>query len=408
MDNANAPIDSLRCSRNNPPVKSNLLTIVGIGLPVVLMMVLWQYLASAPAPSKPDLPRPVARPSAPRVADSDAASLRVFQAPSQVPATPTGDATTSLTDAAESWLDGVEKAARRNPDVQQAAAALLLHQERFAQAAEAFDRLLVRAADDPVLLTGKAMALSGLDRHDDALPLLETAARADSANPAAHFNLAVVLMRAGQREQAKQALTRVLALDPAHAKAIFNLAILQQAAGEWADALLLWRRLTDGDPSSRPAEEQNPQVKKTAVLAASLTPRMLSDAWSHRGEAAVELKQPAEAEICFMNVARLEPRSAIGWCNVGIARAAQVRRADALTALQIALQLDPKLVPALNQAAYIHAALFRDLGDVEHGRKVAEYCRESLRIKPDQSNMAELLRAARYFDRQEQEATQTR
>jgi tetratricopeptide (TPR) repeat protein len=387
-------------------VKSSLLTILGIGLPLTLMMVLWQYLASPPETTGPSglAEHTVAKHSP----DADPTALRLFQTPPQSPASRPADATLTFTEAAESWLDQLEAAVRRNEDVQRTTAGLLLRQRRFAAAAEAFDRLLVRAADDPALLTGKAMALSGLDRHDDALPLLASVVRLDSASPVAHFNHAVVLMRAGQREEAVQALTSVLTLQPRHAKAMFNLAILDQASGRWADALARWRRLTDGDPGSQPTEAQNAldSPDETAVLATSLTPRMLADAWFHRGEAAVELKQPAEAEVCFMNVVRLEPRSAIGWCNVGIARADQVRRSDALTALQIALQLDPKLVPALNQAAYIHAALFHDLGDVEHGRKVAEYCRESLRIKPDQPNVTELLRAARQFDRSERMAAE--
>lgn len=377
-------------------MKGYILIILGVFVPFALMMLVWQYLQAAPPPAQQPNAPPAAEEPAGR-SGGDPASLERFQAPRPEPVVRSGEQR-GWPETLEGWTERLQQALAQRPDsAQQAAAALLLRQNRFEAAADAFDRLLVRDADNPVLLTGKAMALAGLDRHDDALPLFSSAAELEPDNPTAHFNLAVGLMRADERQQAARAFARVIRLQPGHVKALFNLAVLYQAAGRASDALEIWRRLTDGDPTSQPAGA--PPDESSRTLASKLSPSMLADAWSHRGELALRLGDPLEAEMCFLNVVRLEPRTAAAWCNVGIARAEQVRRSDALTALRIALQLDPNLVPALNQAAYLQADNFRDLGHAEYGQAVVEYCRRSLQINPHQPNMAELLRAARSFDR---------
>jgi tetratricopeptide (TPR) repeat protein len=381
------------------------LILLGIVLPLVLMMVVWRYLDNAPMPAEHPEAQPPPTSFRPPPRRGDPADLRIFPAPEQLPLPRsderTADTAGGWTDTVSAWVEQLEQAARRNPDVQRKMAATLLQQGRYAEAVEAFDRLLVRSADDPMLLSGKAMALTALERHEDAMILFDAALQAQPGDATLRFNYAVSLLRCGETDKAADAFAKLLEAHPRHVKALYNLAILHQAAGRNAQALELWRRLTDGDPTSRPVGAGS---DRTEAASQELSPRMLAGAWSHRGELALELKHAKEAEACFIAVVQLEPRNATGWCNVGIARAVQVRRDDALTALQIALQLDPDLVPALNQAAYIHAALYRDLGQPEYGQAVADYCRRSLRVKRDQPNIVELLRAASWFDRGEREA----
>ncbi|HQE28791.1 MAG TPA: tetratricopeptide repeat protein [Phycisphaerae bacterium] len=378
-------------------MKSHGLVFLGIGLPLGLMMVVWRYLDHVSLPAERSHAQAVSTAAPQPVKRGDPVDLRLFPAPEREPVSGSGETANELaggwTDTVSAWLDQLLQAARRDPDLQRKAAATLLQQGRYAEAAEAFDRLLVRDADDPALLSGKAMALTAMDEHEDAMILFAAALRARPQDATLQFNHAVSLLRCGETDKAAAAFKKLLEAHPGHVQAMYNLAILRQAAGQNAEALELWRQLTDGDTTSRPA-----------AAAQELSPRMLAGAWAHRGELALELKHPQEAETCFLNVVRLEPRNATAWCNVGIARAAQVRRDDALTALQIALQLDPDLVPALNQAAYIHAALYRDLGHAEHGQAVADYCRRSLRANPRQPNIIELLRAASWFDRGERDA----
>ncbi len=286
-----------------------------------------------------------------------------------------------LLDTLDEYLAGWESAARRDPQIALTAAALQLKQGNHAAALQGFDRLLAQSPDDPMVITGKAMALGGLGQHDDALVLLENVARRDPKDAAALYNLAVAQMRAGERAAAVATWRKVLELQPRHTRARFNLGILLQAMGQTKEAVEIWRELTDN-----------------AQQRAALSATMLADAWSHRGETNLRLRQAVEAEKCFQAVAELEPRNPLAWCNVGIARAEQVRRDDAMTALNIALNLDPNLVPALNQVAYLQAAIYRDLGHISCGRAVVDCCRRSLRIKPDQPNIRALLHAARAFD----------
>jgi tetratricopeptide (TPR) repeat protein len=375
-------------------VKSSLLTVIAIGLPLAAMMALWRYLGTA-APPAPPPPRPVVSGAQPAATGGprDPSMLKWIRTEPEKPiGRPAGDAAAAEATAPDrrQW----EASMGSNREQRLDEARVLLARGRHQQAAQAFDRLLVSRPDDPILLSGKAAALTGLGRHDDALILFENAARLAPDDVSGTYNLAVALMRADQRERAIPLFEQVLARDPHHVKALFNLAVVTQALGRKPRALQLWRQLTDGDPATRAADAPG----WSESPAAALTPAMLSDAWYHRGELAIETGEPAEAERCFLNVIEREPRNASAWCNVGIARAGLRRREDALTALNIALQIDSSLVAAWNQTAFVQAANYRDTGDPRHGKAVLECCRRSLRLKPDQPNILALQRAAFSFD----------
>jgi tetratricopeptide (TPR) repeat protein len=354
-------------------------------LPLLIMMGVWHYLNAAPPASSP---RGRATASAPAASPrpTRATALKNLATPSDPKAVPSTAPEPTLLDTLDDYLARWQDKARQDPQFQRDAAALLLRKGDYAGAIQAFDRLLVGSPDDEMLLTGKAMALGGLGRHEDAVVLLENVVRRDAANTTARYNYAVALMRAGERDAALRTLQQVLQTQPTHSKALFNQAVLLQAMGRWDEAMKAWLQVTQATPPLP-----------------GLSTAMLADAWSHRGEIGLQLKKPEEAEKAFLQVVDREPRSAQAWCNVGIARAEQVRRSDALTALNIALKLDPDFVPALNQAAYIQAAYYRDTGDPAYGRTVVEYCRRSLSLKPNQPNVATLLKAVRTFDPTEED-----
>lgn len=365
-------------------MRGTVLAIVGIGLPLGVMIAVWSWLnAAAPPPEgqRRQPPLASAEPPSQRRDEQQARDIESLAASHELPVAGADAQGAALFDAVASLAGRLEDAARRSPEHARTAAGLLLRQGRYEAAAVAFDRLLVRSPDDFVLLSGKGLALSYMGRFDDGLVLLEAVLRNHPDDPLAHFNHGVALMRAGEHDAAKAALQRVLELQPHNAKALFNLAVLAQAMGEQSEALGRWRKLTE----SKPQMEQLPAA-------------MRLDAWSHRGELALRAREAVEAEACFMQIAEAEPRNAKAWCNVGIARAEQVRRGDAATALQIALHLQPNLVPALNQLAYIEAANFRDTGDVTYKRHVVELCRRSLQADPAQRNVDALQRAVRSFE----------
>jgi tetratricopeptide (TPR) repeat protein len=369
-------------------VKSTLLTTIAVGLPLIAMMAFWHHISTAPPP----VPAPVVKP----VAAPQGIALREFPAAGEHPASRPAPSDPALADTFEEWLNHLQESVQGDP-TQQAAAADLLKLRKAADTVQAIDRLLVRNPNDPLLMTGKAMALTAAGRHDDALPLLENLARRQPTGVLAQFNYAVALMRASEQSAAVAAFRRVLALQPGHPRATFNLAGLLQSMNQPAAALTLWRQLTE-TAGSAATHSAAATVPESPMTASRLSAAVLADAWSHRGELALELKQPAEAEKCFAQAAQIEPRNAAAWCNVGIARAEQSRRTDSLKALTIALEIDPALVPAINQTAYLQAANYRDTGDPAYGRIVVDCCRQSLRLNPAQPNIMALERAAREFD----------
>jgi len=410
-------------------VKSTWLIVIGAGVPLIALLMFQRWMASptsAPVPSPTDVQSSISTTATPSpkkavglgqnspaqnlssqnpsaqdsLAQNSRAISRSASSRSRVPAE--SDSSLLNPSSLNTWQDDWEKAAQSNPEVRSAAADALLRAGQYEKAVAAFDRLLVRDADNAMLMTGKAMALSAMGRHEDALPLLENLAKRNNKDIEAQFNYGVVLMRTNDYPAALAALNRVVKLEPTHVRARFNKAVLLQAMDKNEAALELWRQLTDEDAQTRlvssdkkltggTQSSDDQQAKRDKLL----SPEMWADAWSHRGELALQFKQPAEAEQCFLKITQAQPSNAVAWCNVGIARADQSRRSDALAALSIALQADPNLVPALNQKAYLQAANYRENRDPTFGKIVVDCCRRSLNIHPNQPNITELDRAVR-------------
>lgn len=306
--------------------------------------------------------------------------------PAAFAATATRPSVPSVVDLVDAWRERLQKLSRDNPDAQQAAAMVLIQQDRHELALKIFDRLLLRRPNDSAILLGKALALTGLGRHEDALPLFASLARLEPDSIPTRYGYAVGLMRCGEHAEAARVFEAILQQQPDHARARFNLAILRQGAGRHLEALDLWRGLTAAPTSAASGAE-------TSDASVVLDPPMLADAWFHRGEMALETNHLKEAETCFLNAANLSGRDAAAWCNLGIVRARQFRRDDATTALERALDCDPHLLPALNQLAYIHAANFRDTGAESHSELVLDLCRRSLDLQPNQPNIRALRQA---------------
>ncbi|MBI4578830.1 MAG: tetratricopeptide repeat protein, partial [Planctomycetes bacterium] len=220
-------------------MKANILTVLGVGLPLAIMMMLWRWLDAAPRDSRAaaaSRPATTLGPSD-REALRGHPALRQFSTVSSPAARQPSSPAMALLDTLDEYAAQWEEAARSDPAYPRVAALALLRRGRYEAAVQAFDRLLVREPDDVGLATGKAMALAGLGRYDDALPLFEHVARTDARDLAAQFNYAVALMRSAEREAAIGTFRGVLELDPGHAKARFNLALLLQAVGRSGEAL---------------------------------------------------------------------------------------------------------------------------------------------------------------------------
>ncbi len=351
-------------------MKGLLLAILVLGTPMVLLLVVFR--SRDETPPQWSAPETTLLPGTPRSPANARKRVDLPDPPAVQPLT-SQPSIADLLEAAEDWFT------RETPGEESTAGDDLAARD-YPRALRAFDRLLVRRPDDPALLLGKGMALAGLGRHEDALPLFQSAAERRPGDASALFNLGVTLARLGETDAAMATFENLLELHPRHLRGRFNLATLLQARGDNRGALRHWCHLTDSPP---PASQ-------TTADAGALLHAHLAAAWSHRGECALRLNLLNQAQASFRKVIELEPADARAWTNLGIAQAASADRASAVQSLEKALQLNPRLVPAMNQLAFVKASLYRDVGDGQLKARVLELCQRSLAIAPVQDNIRHL------------------
>lgn len=386
-----------------------LLIAVALGSPMLIMAAVWRW--SAPAPTDGTVATPSVMGDTDRPSPDTTPSTRELPLAEERdrPDDPSGDAPAladplnaphtselllaDLTDAVDAWAARWRASAGRKREPTPDHPHELLADRRYDQALRAFDERLLRDPDDPDILMGKALALIGLNRPDDAVPLFEAILTIEPDHQAARFNYAVALTRTADLDAARRNFERLLARHPDHARAGFNLATLHHTAGRWHEALALWRRLTH-EQRIDTGPDQAAAVTGSTVPT-RLSPTALTASWFHRGHAALELHRNDEAEQAFLQVIARDPTDARAWCNLGIARAGMGRRGEALDALEEALRLDPRLVPALNQTALIHAATFRATQDESLIQPMIDLCNRSLALHPGQENLIALRAALR-------------
>jgi tetratricopeptide (TPR) repeat protein len=344
------------------------LAILGLGAPLLVMAGGWRLWmrggAEPPASTvvSASVGPGMASAAAPRLSPARHASAAHRADP------PSSLSLERIEEAVDEWRERLERLSATGDDPH-ARAARLLADRRYDQAVRAYDRLLAAEPDDVFILLGKAAALAGAGRFEDALPLYENLVRREPRSPTMHFDFAVAQMREGRMAEAVTLLRRVLELEPRHRKARFNLAVALQGSNRPLDALAQWRAVA----AEADAADAGP--------------------WYHLGECAIAVHQYAEAEQCFERVVGLRPDDPRAWTNLGIARAAYGRRPEALAALDEALRLDAGFLPAMNQAAFVHAAIFADTESQAHFEATIDFCGRSLAVNARQPNIIALREA---------------
>jgi predicted O-linked N-acetylglucosamine transferase (SPINDLY family) len=113
----------------------------------------------------------------------------------------------------------------------------------LAEAEACYRRALTTVPDHPQANYNLGLILISRQRHRDALPHLEVAARLLPNVARAHFDLAFALKRLNRHAEAEAAIKRALSIDPDSASAWNLLGTIHQLNHELGDAMSCYRRV---------------------------------------------------------------------------------------------------------------------------------------------------------------------
>ncbi len=246
----------------------------------------------------------------------------------------------------------------------------------YRAAAGCFRRALAIRPDHLDALQGLAIALTAEEEYDEATGvyrriLAAAKAREDStareAARTARFNLAVAEMRIGRTGAAKERLRELLAErdDP---RARFNLASILQFEGKLTEASRQWRKALERADALPVADRVY--------------------AWASLGRAQLSLGEGEAAMDSYAQAAKLAPDDARVWSDLAAAARAAGSLGRAAAAARKAANLAPDDADAHNRLAGLLRELHRVSGRREHLDGAVAAWRESLRIDPDQPDVA--------------------
>jgi len=341
-----------------------MLSIVGIGVPLLLMMLGWRWWTTRSVMES--LPPPEHA-----VVETDPSSPDFSAEPQDAAAKTIRAGDTSTTDTVDDWVEQLGDLSKGPADNPRATAIRFLVNRQYDKAIRAFDRLLMAAPNDFQAMLGKATALAGAGRFEDAQPLFDRLLEADPDDISIRFNLAVAQMRAGRYDDAERTLRGVLKADPDNVRAAYNLAIVLQAQERHIESIEHWRRLTQG----------------------AKVPARLARAWYHRGECALAIGLFTEAIESFDHFLQFRPNDAKAWCNLGIAQARLARYDQAIQTLGKSIDIDATLVAAWNQLANVHAEVFSNTRSAESRQAAIDCANKSLALFANQPTMRAMRKA---------------
>ncbi|MCY3736664.1 MAG: tetratricopeptide repeat protein [Gemmatimonadaceae bacterium] len=126
----------------------------------------------------------------------------------------------------------------------------LSKEEDYERALVSFDLALMIRPEELAALDGKARALSGLGRFEEALSVLNQIQQRDSTSVRVQYNIAFCLQHLGRREEALTILRGVVAADPGWMPGHIRLGHMLDAAGRPRQALAAYARATAIDSTN--------------------------------------------------------------------------------------------------------------------------------------------------------------
>ncbi len=258
--------------------------------------------------------------------------------------------------------------ARRDREQQLERARRALATSQPAKALEACRRMLEAHPQDTDFLATKGDALAMQNRYDDAADAYEQAVELKPKDPALRYSLAVILARLDRRGEAIKHFEHVHKMWPDNTRVIYILAKLYQEEGKLSEASTLWAKVTELQPEQ-------------------------SGAWFNRGTVAIELGQHEQAVQALKRADELKPNEPDTRTNLGIAYQELGQANEAIAAFRSALDADAKYLPAVNGIADVYAQFYEDHKDSQEYLKYAlSWCKYSRDIEPYQMRLIALHR----------------
>jgi len=222
--------------------------------------------------------------------------------------------------------------------------------KRYAEAVEAFDRVIQLNTHNARVYNYKGNALLGLKQYEEALSAYEQALRVDPDYTTPYHNKGVALRNLKRYGEALLAFEQALRLDPNNPHIYNNKGTVLSNLKRYDEALSAFEQALRFDPDNT--------LAYTSKGAALYSLKRYSDAleayerafrldpsnartYTGKGIALAGLKRYEEALVAYEQALSLDPNDADTYYNKGLALYALKRHGEALLAHEQALHLDP-------------------------------------------------------------------
>ncbi len=236
----------------------------------------------------------------------------------------------------------------------------------YLQAFANYDRALNIAPDDPVIYDNRGTALESMGRHEEAIVDFSRAIVLDPQDTSAYSNRATVYRATKRMGLAIADLTEVIRADPSDGLAYYDLGTAHELSGEFDKARADYREAVRRLPSYAPASaalgrldsKDDPQLALAEFGAAiRLDPK--SPALRARALLYLSLAQPERALPDLDRVIANDASDAIAWANRGVTKAKLGDFAGAIADCTRAMELSPTVANRVNRGD-AYATLHRD------------------------------------------------
>lgn len=218
----------------------------------------------------------------------------------------------------------------------------------------------------------QGVALTGLQRYEEALGSLNRALAINGEDDRAWTNKAVAFWYMGRYEEALSASQRAVSLNPSSTLAWFNYGRVLTTLGEFEASLAAYQNALRGDRYLEDSSlfstiwvnlsavfwrmERYEDSIEAANNALTLNPDQ-PDAWYNRGLSDLALQQYRKAALDFEAALKVDQTNANYWAGYGIALRYLEQYEQSLAALTKALEINPAHPQALANQAIVQQKL---------------------------------------------------